>query len=267
MEFQQYSLEDAEKEAISVFRKSLARYFDLTARSFQAIGEVLSCEQESSDLSTSCRVSWHLLCRISNELRCSTLLAERGYALQAGSLVANLYELARTVVIMGKDDVKANDWLSHVERSEAWPPPSKFGVQEAFRKGLLQMGVADQDITRILDGAKHLYQSTCMSKHANPVLQQFHSLDAGAGQWVDTNGPMTTEFSEQLIRHALVSASVLGILALSRFVECHVPDQRKPRCLSLIAELKLEAMTLAAEGAKQAEKLQHDYGQSHPPDP
>jgi hypothetical protein len=46
-------------------------------------------------------------------LLAAALVAPRGYALQALTLVGSIYETAYTIAAIGSDDVLADEWINH----------------------------------------------------------------------------------------------------------------------------------------------------------
>lgn len=116
------SIEDIEIDAMSHLTGALSRPLSLVERAFDLTARALEMERGVSDQSpTSSRlVTTHLLGRVSNDLRCVALLAQRGYAMQAASLAACAFESGLAVAYIGGDDATADDWLKHHDAKKPW---------------------------------------------------------------------------------------------------------------------------------------------------
>jgi hypothetical protein len=95
------SLETAERQAIGVLAAELSGHLSLTEKAFNLIGKLVSSlpQLTIAEISQSRKVATALLVRLSNDLRSAALVACRGYALQALSLVASMYEIAFATIV------------------------------------------------------------------------------------------------------------------------------------------------------------------------
>ena len=83
------SLADAEQNALKSLEQELGRHALVTELTFNTTNMIASRlpELPVREVSSSRKVCTALLIRLSNDLRCAALLALRGYAVQAASLV------------------------------------------------------------------------------------------------------------------------------------------------------------------------------------
>src|SRR5438067_12806940 len=88
------ALGDEEKQVADALGQELQRHAELTLRAFGAVG--MAFERAAAEVRPSRVVTSILLARLANDLRCVALLALRGYPLQAATLVASMFEAARS---------------------------------------------------------------------------------------------------------------------------------------------------------------------------
>ena len=212
------SLETAERQAMSVLSVELSRHLSLTERAFNLIGATVNSLSELPvrDLSQSRKAATTLLIRLSNDLRTAALVAVRGYALQALTLVGSMYETAYSIAAMGSDEVFAEEWINHDD-----PTRQYRKVLDLTREGLAKLGVPDLD-TQVATEYR-IYRQLCLAKHVNPLLQMQHGHRHEGQSIVAINGP---DFSEPAIRaawFALEHAAGLAFIALISFISNHVP--------------------------------------------
>jgi hypothetical protein len=152
-----------------------------------------------------------LLQRIQNDLRCCVILVERGYALQAASLAAGIFEAWVTLGNIRTDEDAAK-WLSHEDESKS------FGNIRALTKSALKNFGGDTK-----DSEKYYcrYQQLCMTKHLNPVAERMrgydYDLDAKSVRY--RPGPDTSEGAVALGWFALESASRFAYIGLARIAD------------------------------------------------
>lgn len=110
------------------------------------------------------RLCINLLTRLQNELRAVALLCQNGYALQAFSPTAVIYELGWTIAAVGHSDEESQKWLSHETNN-------KFeNIKELTRRGLLNL--AGSEATKQLENQYNWYRELCLAKHINPIAQR-----------------------------------------------------------------------------------------------
>lgn len=181
-------LGDAERRALEVLEPELTRHAALTEFAFNVIRAAQSQvpERPVPDVPLSTRVAAILLVRLSNDLRCAALLALRGYAVQAASLVASMYEEAYTIAAIGSDEELARQWVTHDN------PTRQFrDVRTLTQDGLAKMGHPDPEAQARVE--YRVYRQLCIPKHANPLFQMQHGIRLQEGSVVAMNGPDTSE--------------------------------------------------------------------------
>ncbi len=216
------SLEAAERQALSILVAELTGHLALTEKAFNLVGVAVSNlpEVPLRDVSQSRKVATALLVRLSNDLRSAALLAPRGYALQAATLVASIYETAYTIAAIGSDDSLADEWINHDD-----PTKTFRKTPDLTRAGLEKLGVPSVETQAATE--YRVYWQLCLAKHVNPVLQTQHGFRFEGGNVVAMNGP---DFSEPAVRtawFALEHAASLTFIALASFITNHVPPEKK----------------------------------------
>jgi hypothetical protein len=214
------SLEAAERQAIGVLGVELNAHLSLTENAFNLIGKVVSSlpQLTIAEVSQSRKVATALLVRLSNDLRSAALLACRGYALQALSLVASMYETAFAIAAIGTDDALADQWITHEDPIRSWK-----SVYELTRDGLAKLGVPNIDTQAAVE--YRVYRQLCMAKHVNPLVQAQHGHQLQAQTVVVANGPDLSEPAIRAAWFALEHAAGLSFIALSSLITSHMPSE------------------------------------------
>jgi hypothetical protein len=215
------SLETAERQALIELTTELDGHLSLTEKAFNLIGAVVSILPEvlAKDLSQSRKVAAALLIRLSNDLRSAALIASRGYALQAATLVGSMYETAYTIAAIGSDNGLAEEWINHDDPTRTFKQ-----VRDLTRQGLAKLGVPDVDAQVATE--YRVYRQLCLAKHVNPLLQIQHGHRIDGHNVVAMNGP---DFSEPAVRvawFALEHAAGLAFIALASFISNHIPREK-----------------------------------------
>jgi hypothetical protein len=216
------SLETAERHALSMLGAELSEHLSLTENAFNLIGAAISSlpELPIRDMPESLKVATTLLIRLSNDLRSASLLAIRGYCLQALTLVGSMYEAAYTIAAIGSDDVLADEWISHDD------PKRTYGqVQNLTREGLAKLGAPDVDTQTAIE--YRVYRQLCLAKHSNPLLQTKHGNQIEGKSVVAVNGPDLSESAVRAAWFALEHAAGLAFIALASFISNHVSDEKR----------------------------------------
>ena len=209
------SYSDAEREAINIFTPILSHHIGLTQYTLNVIGTALSlaCVKNTS---TSQRVVTVLMARLANDIRSASLLALKGYAVQAASLIATVYELTYTIAFIGSNDEVAKEWVKH---NDVTRPFRK--VLTLTKTGLKNLSVPDPK--RQVGIEYGIYQQLCLPKHANPLFQKYHSIRVEGAKAVVVMGPDTSEAAIRDSWFALQHAARLAYLALRSIAENHIP--------------------------------------------
>jgi hypothetical protein len=239
------SLEDAELEALQSLDVPLREHAALSSDAFNMVGRTLNSmsERPVTDISPSEKVVTVLLIRLSNDLRCASLLARHGYAIQAVTLVAAIYEAAFTVAYIGSDDERAREWIEHDD-----PTRSFKDVRSMTKEGLAKLGTPNPDAQASIE--YKVYRQLCMGKHSNPLLQQRYGYRLRGNRVFAMNGPDTSEPSLRGAWFALEHGVGLTFVALSSFFLSHlskaVADELWPQLEDIGARRK-KLETLAKE--------------------
>ena len=155
------SLSETERDALETLEPELRKHAQLTELAFNTIGIITSRAPELPirEVSQPRKVCVTLLVRLSNDLRCAALLALRGYAVQALSLVASMYEAAYTIAAIGSDDNLAQDRIDHDD-----PTHSFRNVRSLTLDGLKKLGHPDPKSQ--LKTEYRVYRQLCLGKHS-----------------------------------------------------------------------------------------------------
>jgi hypothetical protein len=214
-------LRTAEQQAVTTLGAELSGHLSLTERAFNLIGAVVSSlpEIQIRDISQSRKVATVLLVRLSNDLRSAALIAVRGYALQALTLVGSMYEAAYTIAAIGSDDVLANEWINHDN-----PKRTYRQVRELTREGLIKLNAPNADVQTGIE--YRIYRQLCLAKHLNPLLQTEHGFQLEGQNVVAVNGPNLSEPAVRASWFALEHAARLATMALVSFISDHTLHSR-----------------------------------------
>ncbi len=214
------NIEHAEECAIETAHGELRDHLTLTETAFNLSGLAIKRLPHVPlvQMPLSRKVAATLLIRLSNDLRSILLLAPRGYALQAASLAANIYEQAYTITYIGGLEARAEDWIHHDDPIHFFRP-----IYELTREVVteLQLPNPNEQIQR----QYRVYRQLCLAKHANPLLQMDHAFAIESGQAIQRNGPDTSEPAIRAASFTLQHATGLTCLTLVSFVNNHLPPE------------------------------------------
>lgn len=246
------SLETAERQAIGVLSAELSGHLSLTEKAFNLIGKVVGSlpQLTVAEISQSRKVATALLVRLSNDLRCTALIACRGYALQAVSLVASMYETAFAIAAIGTDDALADQWVTHDDPTRSWK-----SVYELTRDGLAKLGVPNIDTQTAVE--YRVYRQLCMAKHVNPLMQAQHGHQLEGRNVIVANGPDLSEPAIRAAWFALEHAAGLTFIALSSFIINHVPSEH-------VSELMKEGEAIGASRKDLEARAKARWGTDDP---
>jgi hypothetical protein len=248
------TLETAEGLARKKTEREIGRYLKLAHLTINTIAFTLECTGELllSEVTPSRKVATSLLNRLSNEIRAAALLVWNGYALQAASLVAALYEISITIAFIGGDDTQATKWINHDD-----PTTTPFSdLKTMTNKALTKLRVPD--IQGQTAKEYMVYRQLCWAKHVNPILQKSHGVSVEGGVVAFFNGPDTSDSSIRASCYALETAAHLAYLALCSFVDnhlSHISVEARKGVVSRIEKIgaekqALEALSIARWGAE-----------------
>jgi len=240
------SFAEVERDAAQILEPELREHGLLNERVFNAIGDAanLAAELPLSQVSQARKVATVLLLRMRDDLRCTGLLALRGYQLQACSLVASIYEAAFAIAAIDSDDDLAQEWIDHDDPNH--PFRQALTVTEmAFRK----LGIPDPE--------KHaarrylVYRQLCLAKHLNPVFQRQRGLKLRGHQVTVKSGPDTSEEGVREAWFALEHAAGLGFVAIASFVQNHVPAKSRPALIKKLKGIEADVSSLGAKAQQR----------------
>jgi hypothetical protein len=211
------SLEDAEKKALEILEPELSGYAKINMQALNVVGITLSAlpEEYIRDIPLHQKIAVNLLVRISNDLRSSTLLALRGYAGQAVTIVSSMFESAYCIAAIGNDQSLAHEWANHDD-----PKKSVMGV-----KAMVKQGLTNLDFTNIEHQTEieyRVYRQLCLAKHSNPLFQMGHGEIIQNGDVVSKNGPDTSENAIRAAWFAMEHAAALTFISLMSFIKFHL---------------------------------------------
>jgi hypothetical protein len=152
-----------------------------------------------------------LLLRLSNDLRCTLLLAENGYPIQAASLVASMHEAAYTIPYIGNNENLAKKW-----RTYQHPTRPFRNVAEVTKRGTVRLGAPNPAIEATRAYKK--YSQLCWAKHIAPFTELEISLSTDEGQDLIRPGPNTTDAA---IRAAMVRTRTDCLVCVRRNPKRH----------------------------------------------
>jgi hypothetical protein len=215
------SLGDAEREALGELESELNDHLALTMRVFNLVQRALGLFGSSPlrQVPAWRLVATSLLLRLLNDLRCASLLAARGYASQACSLTASVYEATVTVLSIGRDNARAEKWIEH-DDPVRWFDKIPSLTRKAIRNlASIKPGpIADpaQEANRMY----LTYRQLCLPKHLNPVFerQRGYVVDTRGGTWAVLPGPDTSDAGVRAAWFALERGADCAFKALAGFV-------------------------------------------------
>jgi len=213
-----FSLAEAEKQAVDVLTPELKDHLDLTEFAFNLIRGVQTAAPRLPlpRVTQARKVCTTLLVRASNDLRCAALLAVRGYAIQAVSTVASMYEVTFTLAAIGDDETLAQTWIDHDDPTRPFMP-----IKPLTKLALTKLGIPDP--ATHTERQYLTYRQLCMAKHANPLFQTQHGQQRRGNVMFSQNGPDLSEPALRAAWFALEHAAGLASVAAGSFLANHVP--------------------------------------------
>jgi hypothetical protein len=249
------NLADVEKAVGDDLESKLIEPAEVSQTAFNLISDALASALDIpvAEVRPSLRVTTALLVRLGNEVRCIALLALRGYAVQAVSLLATVYEVAYAIARIGCDDDVARTWIEH--EGPLRPPPPFASVMELTLWVLERLGIPNAK--EQASSQYRVYTQACMAKHANPLLQTQFGLQREGSSVVAAVGPESTPAAVRAAWWALGHAAGLSALAVMRYARCHVRADRH-------ATIERAAESIFATAGELAVKGMRTYGTEDP---
>jgi hypothetical protein len=209
--------EDLESDAITKVRAALGLPLNASLRAFNLISEVIQLGPFGRKLSNVTKVRLLLLQRVVTDLRCCTILAERGYGIQAAAGAASVFEGWVTLAAI-RDEKTAIEWASH-QREDV-----SFGQIKKLTKAAVKDSVREvKDVEKLAAQHYDHYRQLCMPKHLNPIVERNRGFIRTGTQIEFVHGP---DLSEQGLRHVLYaihSSAKFAMMALWTFVSAEGP--------------------------------------------
>lgn len=230
MEQKNYSLGDLERDAVAKLEPELRDHIELSQRAFNLAGGAL---EESTlgqaEVSQARKAAWALMAQLLGHLRCSALVAVRGYPSQACALAASVYEAAFTIMAIGTDDTLAQRWIDHDDPNRPFLP-----AKELTRLGLanfksLKSGGTETEAESSIKVERNysVYRQLCWPKHLNPLYVKNASLQAESGGFRIVSGPDTSDFAIRVIWYALEHGAGLVAAAVATLIVNYLPSHRR----------------------------------------
>lgn len=195
------------------------RHIDLAIDALNLLADVANAAIPIlPDAPTSTHVGLALLIRISNDLRCSFLLAERGYPLQAASLVASMHEAAYTAAYIGNDEARAQEWSGLLHPTKPFRP-----VTVLTREGVAKLGMPNPETEA--NRAYKQYSQLCWAKHIAPFAERTIYQDVGQGRVYGIAGPSTTEGGVRGTWFALEKAVWYAYITIRSVINFHLSKE------------------------------------------
>lgn len=240
------SLGEAELAALEILDLELREHARLCGDAFNLVGLALNRMPVRSvdEISSSKKVATVLLIRLSNELLCASLLARRGYPLQAVTLVAAIYEAAFTIAYIGSDEKRARKWIEHED-----PTRSFMDMRSMTKEGLAKLGTPDPEAQASVE--YKVYRQLCMAKHSNPLLQKLYGYQRRENSVLAMNGPDTSESSVRAAWFALEHGAALTFIALSSFFLNHLPQNVADELCSQLENIGARRKMLEAKAKER----------------
>jgi hypothetical protein len=188
------------------------------------------------------RLAVMVCARLNNQLRSAMLLTERGYALEAFSVVASMAELAYTLGYIGANAEEASKWAKFESESKPF-----VGVWKALRATVLHTGGT---VASAQAEYRH-YQYLCMAKHGNPKVFRSFGFSKSSGGVAVYHGPYASREVLYLSRVALWYACHYMWLGLMVYRDFHTVEWMREarhddlaRCFQGINRIRSEDVAL-----------------------
>jgi hypothetical protein len=220
--------EDLESAAKAVIRVEMGRLLNLAVRLFNLCSEIIQLQPSVTKLSRSEIVRRLLLQRVITDLRCSTILSELGYGIQAAAHATSIFEAWVTIAAI-RDEAAATRWLNHKQER------ASFGkIDKLLRAALANVPEKKSgDRERLLKRHLEHYGQLCMAKHLNPIVERARGYIREGKILTFVHGPDISAKGLNHVLFALYSSALhawFSLLAITK----HGP----PLTEAMMAEMK-----------------------------
>jgi hypothetical protein len=203
--------EDLETNALAKTQAELRRPLNAAIRTFNLISEVVQLGPNGSKLSGATKVRLLLLQRILTDLRCCTILAQRGYGIQAAAGAACVFEGWVTLSAI-RDEQSAIEWASHQKEDVS------FGQIKKLTKAAVKSTVDDaNDVERLAEQHYDHYRQLCMAKHLNPIVERNRGFIRRGKEIEFIHGPDLSKQGLWHIHYAIHSSALFAMYGLGAF--------------------------------------------------
>jgi len=161
----QKTINELEEQATQVLAGELSQPLQIVDRVLNLISRV-SALDTSGTLAKGRIVRLLLLQRLQNDLRCCSLLAPRGYSLQAASQAATVFEGWVTIAAI-VDEPTALLWLRHDKET------ASFGSIKSLNENAFETIIGNREKAKLLYSQ---YHHLCMPKHLNPMVERLRGF-------------------------------------------------------------------------------------------
>lgn len=196
------------------------------------LGEVIGAalERDPGDRVRSRNLTAKLLTRIMRDNRCAAVLSLTGYAVQATTLVASVFEVAFTVGYIRDEVDRADEWMNYED------PTRPFrGVKHMIQDVIGRYG---RENKQAAIKSKYLtYRQLCQVKHAHPDVERSFGIEEDEDRSTLTVGPIANDASIRMSWFALTHAAGLTTVGAYPVIEHYVAAERQASLGSLLREI------------------------------
>ena len=182
-------------------------------------------------VSSSKKIATALLVKIANDLRANAILTSKGYAIQAATIAASLYEFAFMIAYIGDDEDLANKWIEHSDLTH-----NIVSIKEMTLNALKKLGAPNPE--EECEKEYKVYKDLCMIKHGNPNFQKAHSFIIENNSVIASPGPMTTDEFIKVSWYTIENAVSLARIALGSFINHQLKTNATDEIINKYNDLK-----------------------------
>lgn len=207
------SLAEAEHESSLILNRELDVHLNATQYAYNLLCLAIEIvpEIDMLKLASSFKVAVSLLVKISNDIRCASLMSAKGYSIQSASIVASMYESSFMVAYIGSDEERARKWIQHNDPKK--PFIGVFDLTKGAIKNFSNENVDDKANKEYSD-----YRQLCMVKHSNPLIQMQHGFQIEGNNIISFNGPDHSETSIRVSWFALERSINYILISVGSFI-------------------------------------------------
>ena len=164
-----------------------------------------------------------LLARVLNDLRCTSLMALRGYTMQSWTVASACFEVAYAMGFIGNDVERAKRWLAHSDLSR---PP--WDVKAALDNTAIYLDLAKTPRHRKewIDREYRLYERLCIGKHANPASERLRYLGQRKEKVILRLTPYFSEARATEAKLGMMLATRSATMACWVYWKTHTPEAK-----------------------------------------